>query len=116
MKPLLSAAMALAIIAHSAAALADSGDAPQPQWPLTPQVETVTAAPLASDVGNERETAFAGGRAQVTYDTTGLLPAAGNEAIVQTANSAPHGFADGTLAMLAAQAAHHAVSRVLAQR
>jgi len=116
MKTLLSVVAALAVVAGSTAAFADSGDAPQPQWPLTPQIETITAAPLARDVGSETQPVFAGQPAEIAQNTDGLLPTNGNEGMVQSANSAPPGFYDGTLPMLTAQAAHQASSRILAQR
>jgi hypothetical protein len=120
MKTILSAATALAL-AVGGAAFADSGDGPQfgvPQpVPATGPVTTVvTAAPLINDVGNERPAAFASQRADIAQALDALLPAAGNEAIVQTASSAPRGFADGTLAMPTVQAGHQAVSPTLAQR
>ena len=121
MKTLLSVVAVLAVVAGSTAAFADSGDGPQfalPQpVPATgPATTVVTAAPLATDVGNERPAVFAGQPAEVTMDASALLPTNGNEGILQTANSAPRGFYDGTLPMLTAQAAHQAVSRLLAQR
>ncbi|HME27115.1 MAG TPA: hypothetical protein VKI44_38305 [Acetobacteraceae bacterium] len=121
MKALLSVAGALAIVACSTAAFADSGDGPQfalPQpVPATgPATTVMTAAPLATDVGNERPAVFAGQPAEIAQNTDGLLPTNGNEGMVQSANSAPRGFYDGTLPMLTAQAAHPSVSRTLAQR
>jgi hypothetical protein len=109
MKTILSAFTALAIVAGSTAAFADSGDGPQfalPQpVPATGTATTVvTAAPLAQDVGNERPAVFAGQPAIIDQNGGGLLAANGNEGIVQSANSAPAGFAMDTVA-LAARAA-----------
>ena len=121
MKALLSAATALALTVGSSIAFADSGDGPQfgvPQPVLATgsAATVVTAAPLTNDVGDERPAAFVGQSADIAQNTDALLPAAGSEAIVQAANSAPRGFADGTLAMLTVQTGHQAVSRGLAQR
>ena len=57
MNALLSVATALAIIAGSTAAFADSGDAPQTSQPQVMANETITAALLASEVGNEAQAA-----------------------------------------------------------
>lgn len=121
MKTLLPVATALAIIIGSSAAFADSGDGPQfdlPQpVPATgPATTFVTAAPMTSNVDNEGPALFAGQPAVIDESTTGLLAADGNEGILQTANSAPSGFANGTLAEMTAQAAHPVVSPVLAVR
>ena len=121
MKTLLSVATALAIVAGSSAAFAESGDGPQfglqQPMPATGAATTVvTAAPLTSDVDTEGQAVFAGQPAELTIGTAGLLPVGGNEAPVQTASSAPPGFADGTLPVLTAQAAHSAPSRRMAGR
>ncbi|HKM60866.1 MAG TPA: hypothetical protein VJY39_00115 [Acidisphaera sp.] len=106
MKTILSAAAALAIIVGSTAALADSGDGPQfallqPVPATGPATTVVTAAPLASNVGNEAEPVFAGQPAVISQGTASLLPFNGNEAPVQTANSAPVGFGTTTVALAA---------------
>src|SRR5271166_2560499 len=107
MKAILSAATALAIIVGSSAAFADSGDGPQfglqQPVPATGAATTVvTAAPLTSDVDNEGQAVFAGQPAIVALNGGGdFLPAYGNEAPVQTANSAPAGFGNDTVALAA---------------
>ncbi len=101
MKTILSAAAALAIIVGSSAAFADSGDAPQTSDPAPYSNETITAAPLTSNVGNEAEAVFTGPSAVIAQGTASLLPFNGNEAPVQTANSAPVGFGTTTLALAA---------------
>ena len=107
MKTILSAAAALAIIVGSSAAFADSGDGPQfglqQPVPATGAATTVvTAAPLAHDVDNEGQAVFAGQPAVVALNGGGdFLPANGNEAPVQTANSAPVGFGTDTVTLAA---------------
>ena len=106
MKTILSAATAVAIIIGSSAAFADSGDGPQfalPQpVPATGSVTTVVdAATLNNDVGNEREAVFAGQAAEIDQGTGSLLASNGNEGIVQSAASAPSGFATNTMALAA---------------
>ena len=106
MKTLLSAA-ALAIILGSSAALADSGDGPQfalPQpVPATgPATITVTARTLNNNVNNEAEPVFAGVPAAIDENGGGgFLAMNGNEAGLQTANSAPHGFGVDTVELAA---------------
>ena len=121
MKRFLSIATALAIVAGNTAAFANSGDGPQFALPQPvpetgPATTVVTAAPLARDVDNEGQANFGGQPAAIALNTDGLPPTNGNEGPVQTANSAPRGFEDGTLAWLTAQAVHQAVARALAQR
>ena len=99
MKTILSAAAALAIVLGSTAAFADSGDAPQTSQPVQYGNETVTAAPLASDVNSEALPTFGGRPATVALNTDGLLPSNGNEAPVQSANSTPVGFGIDTVAL-----------------
>ena len=106
MKTILSAAAALTIIVASSSAFADSGDGPQfalPQpIPATgTATEVVTAAPLINDVGNEREAVFAGQPAVIDQNGGGFLAANGNEAGLQTANSAPPGFSVDTVQLAA---------------
>jgi hypothetical protein len=114
MKTLLSAAAALAIIVGSSAALADSGDGPQfnlPQpVPATgPATTTIVASTLNSNVANEAEPVFAGQPAVIAQNGGGgFLAANGNEAGLQTANSAPAGFGIDTVALAArATGLHH---------
>ncbi|HME21873.1 MAG TPA: hypothetical protein VKI44_11080 [Acetobacteraceae bacterium] len=106
MKTILSAAAALAIIIGSSAAFADSGDGPQfavPQpVPATgPSTTIVSAATVANDVGSEAQAVFAGQPAIIEQGTASLLSSNGNEGIVQSANSAPAGFATDTVALAA---------------
>ena len=107
MKTILSAATALAIVIVSGAAFADSGDGPQfglqQPVPTTGAATTVvTAAPVTNDVDNEGQAVFAGQPAIVALNGGGdLLPANGNEASVQTGNSAPAGFGTDTVALAA---------------
>jgi hypothetical protein len=90
MKTILSAVTALMIVVGSTAAFADSGDAPQTSQPA--QLNTqIASATVASDVGNEIQPVFAGQSANVSLG--GGLSAEGVNRIVQTANSAPIGFA-----------------------
>ena len=117
MKTLLSVAMSLAMVAGSGAAFADSGDGPQfglqQPVPATGPVTTiVSAATLNNDVGNEREAVFAGQSAVIDQSGGGLLAANGNEAGLQTANSAPVGFGTVTVAL----AAHATGSQHYARR
>ena len=67
-------------------------------------------------MGNERPAVFAGQPALIDQGTAALLPEDGNEGAVQSANSAPPGFVDGTLPELTAEAAHHTPSWLLARR
>ena len=117
MKNLLSVATALAIVLGSTAALADSGDGPQfdlPQpVPATgPATTVVTAAPMTSNVDDAAEAQFASVPAAIDENGGGgFLPLNGDEAPLQTANSAPAGFgADTTeLAAHAAGLPHYAM-------
>ena len=106
MKTILSAATALAIILGSSVALADSGDGPQFDLPQPvpaagPATTALAAAPLTRDVGNERPADFAGQPAVVALGGGDFLPVNGNEAPVQTANSAPAGFGTDTITLAA---------------
>jgi len=122
MKTFLFLVTALAIVAGSSAAFADSGDGPQfdlPQpVPATgPATTVVTAAPMTDNVDNAAEARFAGEPAVIDENGGGgLLPTDGDAGPLQTANSLPPGFADGTLPVLTAQDAHQPMSRALAQR
>jgi len=99
MKTILSAAAALAIVLGSGAAFAESGDAPQNSQPVTYSNETITAASLANDVNSEALPTFGGRSAIVSLNADGLLASSGNEAGLQSANSAPVGFATDTVAL-----------------
>ena len=107
MKTILPAAAALAIILGSSAALADSGDGPQfglqqPVPPTGPATYAFAASTLNNNVGNEAEPVFAGQPAAIDQNGGGgFLAANGNEAGLQTANSAPAGFGIDTVALAA---------------
>ena len=104
MKTILSAATALAIVVGSSAALADSGDGPQfglqqPVPATGPATYALAAATLNNNVGNEREPVFGGQQAVIDQNGGGgFLAANGNEAGLQTANSAPVGFGNNIIA------------------
>ena len=107
MKTILSAAAALAIVLGSATAFADSGDGPRFDLPQsTPATGSqaniqLAAAPIVGDVGSQGEAVFGGQLATVALNMDGLLPANGNEAPVQSANSAPAGFSADTVELAA---------------
>ena len=107
MKTIMSAAAALALILGSSAALADSGDGPQfglqqPVPATGPATYAFAAATLNNNVGNEAEPVFAGQPVLPEQNGGGgLLAANGNEAGLQTANSAPVGFGIDTVALAA---------------
>ena len=106
MKTILPAAAALAIILGSSAALADSGDGPQfglqqPVPATGPATYAFAASTLNNNVGNEAEPVFAGQPAVIDQNGGGFLAANGNEAGLQTANSAPAGFGIDTVALAA---------------
>jgi hypothetical protein len=120
MKVLVSVATAMAIVAGSGVAFADSGDGPQfdlPQpVPATGAVTTtrnVTASPMSGNVNNEGQAVFDGPLATIDENGGGaLLAAKGDAAPLQTANSAPPGFGVDTveLAARATQAAPQMVT------
>ncbi len=108
MKNIFAVAAALALLAGTPVAYADSLDSPQTRGEFPTVTGPVVANTLASNTGNERPASFGGPVIGVSQGD--LLAQNGVNGILQSANSAPAGFGNGTLATMTAQAAnalHH---------
>ncbi len=112
MKTTLLAAAALSLITATTARAGEGNGEPFPFH--APGVTTyVPFATYAADTGSAAYPDLAGRSSQVvTAGNSDLLPTVGSEGAVQTANSLPHGFEDGTVALGQAQS----VQRYLAQQ
>jgi hypothetical protein len=93
-----------------AAGAVQAGEGNQDPFPPATDGTQVVSSPATPDTGSEAYPIFSGPTVPVI--SGGVLPSNGSEGIVQSANSLPRGFADGTPAYAYAQS----VNRYFAAR
>ena len=98
-------AFAVLMIAAAPVGAAFAGESNGEPFPNYAAGDTVIANPVLSDTGSQATPSYGPG---VTVLTQGdVLPTDGSNGVLQTANSLPPGFEDGTVAYAQAQSVQH---------
>lgn len=115
MKFALIAAVAFGMFGATVAAYAEGEGAGDPFPFRAAGIVTVRPSVLA-DVGSAGYPDFSGRPGQMIADGQGTLPSSGNEGVVQTAASLPHGSLEGSPAVMQAMSADRFFAVAAARR